>query len=399
MIVFWIIFVFTLVFVGLGLLEYYLHRRNLSSLTYRIHVNGTRGKSSVSRLIAAGLREGGIVTAAKTTGTLARMIFPDGSEFPVFRPGRTNVIEQVRIAAMAARSRAQALVIECMALQPHLQSLSERRLVRATHGVITNARADHLDVMGPDEENVARALAGMTPHQGKLYVGLTRNLDILREAARDRGVEFISITQEEADLLTDEEMEAFPYVEHRENAALALRVCADLGVAREVALRGMRKARPDPGAMTCHEISFFGRRIIFVNAFAANDPESTEMIWEAARRNFPDVEKNIALFNCRADRQDRSRQLGEIVGSWKRVDHVVLMGSGTFIFGKYAAARGFSSSRIVFAEDQRVDDVFEILLEQFEKSVLVVGMGNIGGLGLDAVRYFKNRGVLIKMKT
>ena len=60
----------------------------------------------------------------------------------------------------AAQLGAQALVIECMALQPELHWLSERKLVRATHGVITNARADHLDVMGPTAADVARAWPG-----------------------------------------------------------------------------------------------------------------------------------------------------------------------------------------------------------------------------------------------
>ena len=39
------------VLVALGLLEAVLHRHNLSKIPIRIHVNGTRGKSSVTRLI------------------------------------------------------------------------------------------------------------------------------------------------------------------------------------------------------------------------------------------------------------------------------------------------------------------------------------------------------------
>ena len=45
-----------------------------SKIPIRIHVNGTRGKSSVTRLIAAGLRAGGKRTFAKTTGTAPRVI-------------------------------------------------------------------------------------------------------------------------------------------------------------------------------------------------------------------------------------------------------------------------------------------------------------------------------------
>ena len=169
-----------------GWLESLAHRRNLRRIPIRIHVNGTRGKSSVTRLIAAGLRAGGVRTCAKTTGTLPRMIFPDGSEFPVFRTLRANVIEQVRIVKAALAARAEALVLECMALQPALQSLCELELVRATHGVITNARADHLDVMGPTVRDVAKALSGTVPVGGKLFTADADNLGCFASAARDR---------------------------------------------------------------------------------------------------------------------------------------------------------------------------------------------------------------------
>ena len=44
------------VLAGLGVLEDRRHRRHLARIPVRIHVNGTRGKSSVCRLIGAGLR-------------------------------------------------------------------------------------------------------------------------------------------------------------------------------------------------------------------------------------------------------------------------------------------------------------------------------------------------------
>jgi len=128
------------VLICLGVLELIVHRRRLRRIPIRIHVNGTRGKTSVTRLIAAGLREAGVRCVAKTTGTVPRFILPNGREVPVYRPGGPNVIEQKQAVTMAAAQRAEALVVECMALQPHLQWLSESKLVRATHGVITNAR-------------------------------------------------------------------------------------------------------------------------------------------------------------------------------------------------------------------------------------------------------------------
>jgi len=69
------VLIFLLLFVlGFWGHEAWRHRRALRALPIRIHVNGSRGKSSVTRLVAAALREGGIPTAAKTTGSKARMI-------------------------------------------------------------------------------------------------------------------------------------------------------------------------------------------------------------------------------------------------------------------------------------------------------------------------------------
>ena len=50
----------------------------------------------------------------------------------------------------------QALVIECMALKPEYQEVSERMIVRSNIGVLTNVREDHQDVMGETLPEIAR---------------------------------------------------------------------------------------------------------------------------------------------------------------------------------------------------------------------------------------------------
>ncbi len=380
-----------LLLIAAGLGEVWILRRRLSRIPIRIHVNGTRGKSSVVRLIAAALREAGRVTCAKTTGTLARMILPDGHELPIYRPAGANVIEQKRIVGMAAAYGAEILVIECMALQPELQSLSELRLVRATHGVVTNARPDHLDVMGPTSLHVAQALAGTVPRHGKLFTAEREHLAILAAAAADRGTEVVAVTSTDVAAVTPEELAGFTYTEHPDNVALALAVTGSLGVSRAVAIRGMHRARPDPGALTEHDLDFFGRRIHFFNGFAANDPVSTLQLWEHALRRAPDVERRIAIFNCRADRPERSRDLARAFATWPAADHVVLMGTATHVFVRAATAAGLDPTRLVLVEGERVDAIFERVISLVGRSAVVMGMGNIGGSGLDLVRYFQNR--------
>lgn len=380
--------------VGLGAVEMWAHRRRLNAIPTRIHVAGTRGKSSVTRLIAAGLRQAGVTTAAKTTGTLARMILPDGREVPVFRPAGANITEQIRIVHAAKQFGAEALVLECMALQPALHWVTESKLVRATHGVITNARADHLDVMGPSETHVAQALAGMIPVGGMLVTTEQRHLTVFRRAAADRQTRLVHVSPADVAQVTDGELSRFHYVEHADNVALALALLHELGVDRHTALLGMWAARPDPGALTEYEVDFFGRRVVFVNAFAANDPESTEAVWNLARDRHPEVDRVVAVFNLRGDRPSRTRQLATATRFWHGADHVVLMGAGAYLFVREAMRCGADASRFVYAESDRLEEIFETIVELCGPCTLVVGMANIGGQGLGLVRLFRNRRTL-----
>jgi poly-gamma-glutamate synthase PgsB/CapB len=380
--------------IAIGIAEKWLHRRRLVRIPLRLHVSGTRGKSSVTRLIAAGLRHAGLPTAAKTTGTLARMILPNTKEIPVFRPAGPNILEQIRIINTAESLGVQAIVLECMALQPELHWISEHQLIRATHGVITNIRADHLDVMGPTEADVARAIAGMIPVGGVLITGERTHLDILRYAAEDRGTRLVTVTEEDLAAVTDEDLSRFSYLEHRENVALSLKVLQELKIDREVAMQGMWKASPDPGALVDFEVDFFGRQIFFVNGFAANDPQSTETIWRVAKERHPAVEQTIAVFNLRADRPSRTQQLARETTFWQDADHIVLMGTGAYLFARVASQRGMDSGRFIYAEQDQADEIFETIVGLCGRSNLIVGIANIAGLGLDLVRYFHNRRIL-----
>ncbi len=375
-------------------IECRVHLRNLNSIPIRIHVNGTRGKSSVTRLIAGALREHGLKTFAKTTGTLPRMIMDDGREYPIYRPAGANIIEQLRILSLAAHNEAEALVIECMAVQPRLQSLTELKFIRATHGVITNARADHLDIMGPTERDVTLALLGTVPCGGKLFTAELDYLKDFQEVCKDRKTELHIVEEGNISEISDQDMAGFSYVEHKENVALVLKVCASLGIPRDAALRGMWKTQRDPGAMSEHEIDFFGRRILFVNGFAANDPESSERIWRMALEAHQDFDRQIMVLSARADRPDRSKQLGEAIVHWPQADRYVLMGSGVYVLFRTAVASGVDSSKFVYAEGLATSQIFEEIVGISGESAMVMGIGNIVGPGLDLVNYFRNRTIL-----
>ncbi|HQO91269.1 MAG TPA: poly-gamma-glutamate synthase PgsB [bacterium] len=387
----YILFAVLLGSVAAGIFESRKHQANLKKISVRIHVNGTRGKSSVTRLIAAGLNAGGIKTFAKTTGTVPRVITPDGEEFAVYRPSGANIIEQLRIVNFAAKNGAQALVIECMALNPAYQALCELKLVRSTIGVITNARADHLDVMGPDEISVAKALLGTTPVNGTLFTCEEDYVELFKSAGKDRGTNVEIIGRELSADVPSEWMDGFSYIEHKENVALALAVCEKAGVPAEIAIKGMRKVQPDAGAMNEYEVEWFGRKLIFVNGFAANDPESTEMIWDMALTRNNGTKKKIMVVNCRSDRPERSDQTGYAIVNWEKADHYIAIGTGTYIFIKAAVRAGIPPSRIIDMESEDASRIFEKIVEMSNGATLIMGICNIKGTGMELVKYFSNR--------
>src|ERR1700676_1584388 len=116
--------------------------RHIARVPIRIHVAGTRGKSTTTRLIAAILRAEGLSVYAKTTGSEPRVLLPDGSEVAVRRFGTPSIREQGRLMAQAARASAEAVVVECMAIRPEMLWASETLFIRATTLVVTNARPD-----------------------------------------------------------------------------------------------------------------------------------------------------------------------------------------------------------------------------------------------------------------
>jgi poly-gamma-glutamate synthase PgsB/CapB len=363
------------------------HRRALKAIPVRVHVNGSRGKSSVTRLVAAALRAGGWPVVAKTTGSQARLILPDGHEEPVRRYGSPNISEQIRILERARREGARAVVMECMAIRPDLQRASEESILRSTIGVITNVRPDHLEVMGPGVEDVAAALGGVIPRGGTLVLGDGRFARFYEGMARRRGTRLVVSSPRG---LPPGVMERFSYVEHEENVATALEVARLLGVPDEVALAGMTRVRPDVGASTLYTFSLGEKRVRFLHAFAANDLESTLKLWRRVGFDDPGQGPRVALLNLRGDRVQRSLEFASAVGSLLAADLYLLVGDiPAGVLRRFQEA--VPAERLVVLGKAPPEQVFAEVAKLEGPEVRVGGMGNIGGMGHPILRFVQER--------
>lgn len=376
-----------------GIIENLSHVIARRSVPIRIHVNGSRGKSSVTRLIAAGLRSSGKRVIAKTTGSAPRIIFEDGTEEPISRRGKPNIRELVDFFRIVKRKKAEAVVVECMAIMPELQKVTEHRIVKSTIGVITNVRPDHIGEMGSTVEEIAESLSLTVPRRGVLFMPEDRFKGLFKQKAESLASAFNPVR---AQVPTDSEMKHFPYVEHKENVALALSVCEFLGVDRARALEGMHQAEPDIGVLRIHRVVEDGKIIEFVNAFSANDPESISLIWDKVKKR---KEQKIVLVNTRRDRIVRSKQLGELIAQQIKASHYIVTGSFVKAFIASALKAGLERESIENLEGRSVETIYRAIKDRTEERAIIFAMGNFVNFGWEITNYFAERGEEIAYST
>jgi poly-gamma-glutamate synthase PgsB/CapB len=380
----------TLSLIIFWIIEYIRHYRNIKKIPVRVHVNGTRGKSSVTRLISAGLRAGGLKTIAKTTGTLPRVIHEDGTESAIVRLAGANIIEQKYILRHVAAKNPDVLVIECMAVNPVLQWITERKFVQSTISVITNSRLDHLDLMGETIQSVTKCLCNTIPDNGVCYTSEKEQFKIMKEVAEKRNTEIHSVSPTE---ISAKDMEDFGYIEHPDNVALALEICKKIGVPKNIALKGMQKMPPDPGALKKYIVVEDNKKIVFYNVFAANDPDSTKMIWLNIISHLKSDQQKIIILNSRADRYFRSIQLLDVCSKLD-FDYLLLTGERTEQLFKDALKRKIDKRTLKEFGELKTDILFEKIKNLTIKESHIVGIGNIAGArkyGGQIVKYFKEK--------
>ena len=262
---------------------------------YSVVVTGTRGKSSVVRLLAAAFLSLGISCRARFTGVVPTEISPEGTRTLLRSQG--GHIEELRWW-LRQLPPTEAVVVENSAVSPDLQILASRWL-RPRLLIVTNVRADHEEVWGPGREGARRALLAGIPPSVPVLLGEEASGDApLRSALEARVPSVLTLSQGEGGY-------------EASNRRLALATLAFFGLdssrvdfdAHLADDRGrFRLVRVGSGLLAC--------------AFSANEPESTESLW---RRTGWSAEDTTLLYNHRRDRPGRLRAFRPWIASraWK----------------------------------------------------------------------------------
>ncbi len=283
---------------------------------------------------------------------------------------------------------AQAIVLECMAVQPQYQRDSEELLICATHGVITNIRPDHWE-WTDTEEKILEGFKKTIPNNGILIYGKNYiaeslkpnwnpsqksklNLSLL-EAASLKNTKLILA---EPELSKNQIETAFGYIrypEHYENVEIAVRVCETLGVSSKSILRGITNTVSDPGALKILEKEVKGKRQRFVFAFAANDVVSFEKILKSDQKKWSEFDSIILVFNSKQERPFRTIEFGKFLTDFSGLSKIYFFGSWQKLFRSVYEG----NADLTFYKKNIIFNFKEI----FSKSNLWIGAGNYQGFG------------------
>ncbi|MGM0548593.1 MAG: poly-gamma-glutamate synthase PgsB [Bacillota bacterium] len=399
-----IIVFISLILIIAGIIDKKIHKNNLEKIPIIVHVNGIRGKSSTTRLTAAALRAGGLRVLAKTTGTAAKVIYPNGQEKDLIRHGPASISEQKKIVKLAVREKVDVLVIECMAISPEIQWSSENLFLKADYTIITNIRNDHLDKMGSNLKEIAQTICLSLP-QSAHVISAEKNLEsLIKKEAKKRNNNYSSTKEVQLD---KKELKPFKRTIFKENIACALKVAQLLKIDKKTALKGMYSVKSDPGSLKTYSYQTENRNIIFVNALAANDRDSTNLIWQRLTKkisNFPVENPDLyALINHRSDRAFRLKEFSNFLSYQDRFDGFLLSGD-LKLRQKILLKKEFNSKakilnlKLPFYQLNKTKKLTNFFNNLEPKNDLIIfACGNIHGDGELISAYFEKFGVEINV--
>lgn len=334
-------------------------RRDRRAVPRRILVTGTRGKSSLVRILTAACRAVEPATLGKTTGDAPELLLPGGERAVLHRRGRARITEQARLLRTCRERGIRCLVVESMSITPEIMR-AETRLIRPTHVAVVNVRDDHRETLGADpSEQRARYLES-------LPVGIpwfTRDRDLLAQ----------SEASSERDPRGHDDFTG-------EMLGLAQDVLHACGWATPAALEAAEQAAAELVAEPL-PIASENERFLFLDAFSANDPHSLDLLCAHWRQRTPPAGAWSFLLATRADRPLRTQQFCTWLSEQRDLGSVFVAGSHASYALRNLRRRGIDAHMARERSGGALAGILDLPHVGRPTGVLV-GIGNAGGLGL-----------------
>ena len=385
----------------LGLEGYRLYRWR-ASIPLRISVTGTRGKTTLVRMLASVLRESGRTVLAKTTGTQALLVLPDGSEEPVRRRRIPSILEQIRLLRRGGELGVDTVVAEVMSVHAENHRVESQRILQPNIVLLTNFRVDHTEAVGSTREEVAALHLLDVPPGARVFLPQGEDLPEFR-----LGVEEVGGILE---LVPPGGREGASPLHFTECLDLVWAVCRSLEIPEDAISRGISNARGDTGELWIRRYPHGsgGSVALTANAFAANDPESTMLALDRVRSRIagwgggPGPSRGqstnvVGILNLRRDRGDRTQQWVEAlgVGALSDLKHLFVVGfHGRAVLGRLAR-RGWEGRVHLLREKDPARATEMILSQAGSERPLIFGFGNMGRMGAALADHWSRSGSLL----
>ncbi len=371
-------------------IENFVHSRRLKRIPMRITVSGTRGKTSIVRTLASVFRCHGIRVLAKTTGSEATYILPDGKEEAIKRRGKTTILEQKKLIRKAVKLNAQCVLTEIMSIHPECHTIETHKIIKPEFTILSNIRADHIHLAGKTKEELS------TYFLNDIY----RGSQVLIHENEINEYMVSGVTKIQANLFTVnkdavQELKISASASKRhlsENLDLVYTASKQFGIDNESITTGIENARLDIGSLEIFRFEEGEKEVFFVNSFAANEPESTmKLVNKTLLIMGKDHTVKAGLLALRSDRGERSRQWLDYLLECE--DHCF---HPLFLTGAHSRIlhRNIEGSEIIRGRDPGC--ITRAILSACDTGTLVFGMGNFHGVGKRMVEYWKDEGLTKK---
>ncbi len=210
----------------------------------------------------------------------------------------------------------------------------------------------------------------------------------MRDVAEEKGTELVVADPAR---VTDAENTSFDFISFKENVTIALSIADIIGIPREVAVRGMVKAAPDPGVLRMKELRIgegsLGRepgrskKVTWANLFAVNDRESMVAAMDKLTPFMTSDTVSVGILNNRDDRERRAIQFADVAVNDLDFGRLVTFGAYEGLVTERLKRNGYDEAHILnlgdehsFTQTQIID---QMIIQQPTAHVLVVGFVNI----------------------
>ena len=320
--------------------------KHLEKVKHRVLVTGSRGKSSVVRLLHAGFAASGIDSRARITGVEPRELHSSGERL-IQRAAGAHV-EEMRWWLKRQSPSTGVVVLENSAVTPEFQGLAAKWL-NPDITVFTNDVPDHQEAWGNAPRAAAAVLTESVPLEGQVVLPESLESDDVLTGLLERRSCRLHFAPPAGQKLTDIKAT---------NLGLALAVIRRLGLPEAPALAAMDSLSGD-----CYDFRVVNRGgVEFALAFSANDLTSTQKLFDSLAW---DRSETSLVYNHRCDRPERFRAFSTWLRSGQWRDWLIIGDRPPGL-----RARGFRKLQ------------GKNLAGLFEPGTRVFGCGNIAGLPL-----------------